>query len=159
MDINKIIKDMTTSDVAKGGVNSSGSFSATLTDAETYYPLINTNLVATQLHHFDYNQSTGELTFTKGSGGCVVFLGDADISSDTINVKLTFCIFVNGTEYPYSCTPTDITATNRTKNIGINRGLNLEPNDKITVRVKSDIAGVVLTVNSFHNTNFEIFTV
>ena len=145
-------------DLAKGGVNSNGSFSATLTDKDTYYTLTHVNLIASGLHHFTYN-SSGELTYTKSSDGCVVFFGDADISSDTINIKLTFCIFVNDVAYPNSCTPTDFTAQNRTKNIGINRGLDLEPGDIITIRVMSDTAGVITTVNSFHNTNFEIFTV
>ena len=149
---------MATLDLAKAGINSSVSFSATLVDKDTYYTLTNANLESSGLHHFTYN-SNGDLTFTKGWGGCVVFLGDADISSDTINVKLVFSIFVNGVIYPNASTPSDFTSQDRTKNIGINRELELEPNDIITVRVMSNKGNVTITVNSFHNTNFEIFTI
>ena len=149
---------MATLDLAKAGVHSSGSFSSTLIDKDTYYTLTHANLESSNLHHFTYN-SNGELTFTKGWVGFVVFLGDADISSDTINVKLTFSIFVNGTIYPNASTPSDFTSQDRTKNIGINRGFNLEPDDIVTVRVMSDRDNVTITVNSFHNTNFEVFTI
>lgn len=125
-------------------------FSSTLTSSETYYTLVNSDLSGETLHNFVYSGSTGEIIFTGTQPERILFAGSADIEIDSVAATLTFVLFINGNIIERGKTPSDFTSLDRLKNISINRILELEYGDKVTVQVKSSVAGVDLTVSTIN---------
>lgn len=125
-------------------------FNSTLTSSETYYTLVNSDLSGETLHNFVYSGSTGEIIFTGTQPERILFAGSADIEIDSVAATLTFVLFINGNIIERGKTPSDFTSLDRLKNISINRILELEYGDKVTVQVKSSVAGVDLTVSTIN---------
>lgn len=135
------------------------SLDATLTLADTWYTLADaTKLIQCAEPQFlSLDSTTGKLTYTGTSDKKLVFIGDSDIKADNLNCKVTFGLFKNGILVPYAFTPSDFTALNRINSIGINDIVPVCENDYLEVRAMCNIAGVTVTIDSFHTTYFSTF--
>ncbi|MCK5615992.1 hypothetical protein KAR91_79755 [Candidatus Pacearchaeota archaeon] len=115
--------------------------------AETYYALEGT-FTDGRLVDFTLDENTGIITYI-GSGGEFVFHGTSDLQADKV-CRITYAMALNGVIQTGVTTPVDILSANKSGNISINRPITLVTNDTIQVKMKSDTANTVVTVNSLN---------
>ena len=122
----------------------------TLTDADTYYIVKKSDFINYMtLKDFTFDAATGKLTYTGTSTKKIAFWGESIFklnSADTI----TYALFMNNTAAPNMNTHVDVNHANRTNSAGINGAGVVSTNDTLSIRVKCDVAGKEITINSLH---------
>ncbi len=129
-------------------VHNSAAFTASLTDADTYYTLDNANLFMDIKHKFSF--SDGIMQYEGDKKARINFDGAADIQALDRRSRVTFAMFRNESIDSNEITPTDFTNLDRLKNISITAIMDLDPGDQMSVRAKSSEASNGVNVASFH---------
>ena len=119
--------------------------SRTLTLADELYTLESTNLVDSKL--VDFNNNSGILTYTGSRLVNMLFNGSAYLAV-SVACELTLELHVNDVLVAGGITVRDFTASAKVDGMGNNTIVTLNQGDVIKVKVRSTVAGTVVTINT-----------
>lgn len=134
--------------------DTNGAISREITLADTFYTLASDSILGMKesRNNFTFNSTTGKAYYTGPDSAKVLFLGNANISINDLDNRVTFALFKNDTLYTNVITPADFTSLDKLQDIGINYILCLNNGDSLDVRAKCNEAGHTLTLESYNLT-------
>ena len=139
-------------------VRNTAPIAITMTTADTYY-IIKDSTFLNYLTPIDFTFSatTGKLTYTGTEDKKIAFWGDSIFKLNSTD-EVTYSLFINDTETPHMQSIFDVGFSNKSNLVGIN-GVGIVSNgDTLSIRVKCDGTGKIITVVNLHLLLISIFT-
>lgn len=130
-----------------GKLRLSASSNITCTNADQYYQITGTFTDDGDNIGFTTSDSTDDIKSNIG-GKLYHLVGVSDVGVDKA-CKLTYSLFKNGSDTGKS-TPHDFDSPSKTENISITDLINIANGDEFDIRVKSDQANTIASVNTLN---------
>ena len=118
---------------------------ATLTGGGTWDVLSSANLET--VRSVDFTNTSGSITFDNDTDTEVKFDGSAAFQVDQA-ARIEFMLFINDSPVNHIYSVADIATPSKIGGFSEHGFIDLSKDDVITVKAKSSVAGVVITVNS-----------